>query len=96
VKGKSIKKIADDNAYTRQEVSNWFQQGTRLIALAGAGNHLTCFICKLGSLIMIGGSFYIIIVLAFLKMKAEVIYTKGNYVTTIYFLSNVIRNPGSE
>ena len=45
---------------------------------------------------MIAGSFYIIIILAFLKMKVDVIYTKGNYVTTIYLLSNVLRNPGSE
>jgi len=41
-------------------------------------------------------SFYIVILIAALGMKSDIIYRKGNQTTTVYFLSNVLRNPGSE
>ena len=81
--------------FTRNQVSDWYQQGTRLIILMGS---CESFVLVLANFININllASFYIIFVIAFLSLKAQIIYRKGHHTTIIQSLAKTLRNPNSK
>ena len=92
--GKSINELAKTYGYQPRQLYDWYEQGTRLVILCGASECNALYPYKFSELYP--GSFYILPVLAVLHLKAKLLYRKGSQTEHIFFLANVLRNPGSE